>query len=440
MVLLSGTIQGTAAGEWISGFEGDTTILAGAGDDAIYDPFGANVIDGGSGNDNIVIYGHTSNDYQFRQLADGSILMEGPGLDGTFVSNRLFNVEEVHFDDGRFTLNELLGNSQPAPAAPQQQVQVQQQQLAQPAPTPVPTTPTLDLPQTSNTIFGTNAAEWLSGTDGNDTILAGGGDDLIYDPRGTNLFDGGDGIDTVVIYEGPRSSFVVQQLDDGSTELAGPGLDGTTVFSRLVNVERIAFLDGTVDISSGGDSTPNASAAEQGTAPVPEPTPQPAQESNFQDDGFGGSAQAFIPEPALASAASQSSSFADEVVRLTNVERARFGLEPLTVNQTLQQVAQDYSTTLAFGDFFSHTGLDGRLPWDRALDAGYNYQVIGENIAAGQLTPQQVVNEWLDSPSHRDNILNASFREIGIGYFVLENDTGDVNFNRYWTQLFGVEQ
>ena len=153
-------------------------------------------------------------------------------------------------------------------------------------------------------------------------------------------------------------------------------------------------------------------------APQLQPEPQPAPQFDSQNDGFGGNnTPAFIPEPAPAPAPAepQSNSFADEVVRLTNIERARFGLAPLTINLTLQQVAQDYSSTLAFGDFFSHTGLDGRLPWDRAQDAGYNYQVIGENIAAGQLTPEQVVNDWLESPSHRANILNASFEEIGIG-------------------------
>lgn len=62
---------------------------------------------------------------------------------------------------------------------------------------------------------------------------------------------------------------------------------------------------------------------------------------------------------------------------------------------------------------------------------------MGENIAAGQSTPESVVQGWINSSGHRANLLNADFTELGVGYTYLETDTGAVNYSRYWTQIFG---
>ena len=130
-------------------------------------------------------------------------------------------------------------------------------------------------------------------------------------------------------------------------------------------------------------------------------------------------------------------SFAQEVLRLTNEFRAQNGRKPLTLNRELNAAAQKHSRAMAEGDFFSHNSLNGDRPWDRAEDEGYTARSMGENIAAGQRTPQQVVQGWINSPGHRRNMLNPSYTELGVGYFELENDTGRVNYNRYWTQKFG---
>ncbi|NEQ50556.1 MAG: hypothetical protein F6K11_10550 [Leptolyngbya sp. SIO3F4] len=132
-----------------------------------------------------------------------------------------------------------------------------------------------------------------------------------------------------------------------------------------------------------------------------------------------------------------STEFAQEVLRLTNEFRAEEGLSPLTMNEELTETAQNYSQTMAEDDFFSHTGEDGSTPWERAEAEGYTANAMGENLAAGQRTPAQVVQAWIDSAGHRENLLNPAFTEMGLGYFELQNDTGQVNFNRYWTQLFG---
>ena len=131
------------------------------------------------------------------------------------------------------------------------------------------------------------------------------------------------------------------------------------------------------------------------------------------------------------------SAFIDQVLLLTNQFRAQNGLVPLTANLELNAAAQGHSDDMANQDYFSHTGKDGSAPWDRAKQIGYEAGWMGENIAAGQSTPESVVQGWINSPGHRANLLNANFTELGVGYTYLETDTGTVNYNRYWTQLFG---
>lgn len=135
-----------------------------------------------------------------------------------------------------------------------------------------------------------------------------------------------------------------------------------------------------------------------------------------------------------------SSQLINQVLELTNAERAKAGLKPLTLNNQLSQAAQGHSDSMAADDFFSHTGADGSSVSDRVQDTGYQYSYTGENIAAGQKTAAEVVQGWMDSPGHRANILNADYTEIGIGYELLENDPGSVNYQHYWTQVFGTPQ
>ncbi|WAL58803.1 CAP domain-containing protein [Thermocoleostomius sinensis] len=129
--------------------------------------------------------------------------------------------------------------------------------------------------------------------------------------------------------------------------------------------------------------------------------------------------------------------FVNQVLELTNQFRAQNGLAPLKLNSELNAAAQAHSQDMAQNDYFSHTGKNGSKPWDRAKVVGYEARSMGENIAAGQTTPEAVVQGWINSPGHRANLLNPNYTELGVGYFYLENDTGSVNYKRYWTQLFG---
>ncbi|MEL6221836.1 MAG: CAP domain-containing protein, partial [Cyanobacteria bacterium J06627_8] len=98
--------------------------------------------------------------------------------------------------------------------------------------------------------------------------------------------------------------------------------------------------------------------------------------------------------------------FIRDVVALTNAERAKAGLTPLKLNEKLNKASYEHSRDMATGDFFEHTGADGSSPFDRLKANNYRYKSAAENIGAGYSSPESVVRAWMNSPGHRDNILN----------------------------------
>jgi uncharacterized protein YkwD len=146
---------------------------------------------------------------------------------------------------------------------------------------------------------------------------------------------------------------------------------------------------------------------------------------------FAGSA---LLQPGLAAAAPQNdATFVARVLDLTNTERQKAGLPSLTLSSELTSAAQNYSAVLAASGCFEHTC--GPVPdfADRDAQAGYTgWTSLGENIAAGYASPEDVVAGWMASPGHRANILSPNFTELGIGM-----TTGDGKFGTYWTQEFG---
>ena len=126
---------------------------------------------------------------------------------------------------------------------------------------------------------------------------------------------------------------------------------------------------------------------------------------------------------------------ASRVVELTNVERQKAGLAPLAAQANLTQAATGHAGVLASGSCFAHTC--GPVPdfAERAKQAGYtNWSALAENIAAGQRTPEAVVQAWMESPGHRANILNPQYTEIGVGLA-----TGG-RMGNYWAQSFGARR
>lgn len=124
-----------------------------------------------------------------------------------------------------------------------------------------------------------------------------------------------------------------------------------------------------------------------------------------------------------------SSDYATEVVRLVNIERTKNGLSPLTMTQNLNNAATVRANEIVTS--FSHTRPDGTSCFTVLKDLGISYNACGENIAAGQRTPAEVVNAWMNSEGHRANILNSSFNKIGVG--VVENSS---SYGIYWSQMF----
>ncbi|MBA1204095.1 CAP domain-containing protein [Pseudomonas capeferrum] len=109
---------------------------------------------------------------------------------------------------------------------------------------------------------------------------------------------------------------------------------------------------------------------------------------------------------------------------------------PLSWNTTLAGVAATHTRAMANQNFFDHIDRDGRTPGDRAELAGYLYQQVGENIAAGRDTPRKVVDGWLASPGHCATLMNPAFRELGAAYAVDPKSDAGI----YWTGLFGIAQ
>lgn len=123
---------------------------------------------------------------------------------------------------------------------------------------------------------------------------------------------------------------------------------------------------------------------------------------------------------------------ADEsaVIELVNAERKKAGLPPLKPNAKLMAAARDHAANMAKQEKLEHD-LDGKTPADRVKTAGYKFAATGENIGWNYPTPMTAVAGWMNSPPHKENILNAGYTEIGVA--VKKSAKGEP----YWVQVFG---
>jgi uncharacterized YkwD family protein len=154
---------------------------------------------------------------------------------------------------------------------------------------------------------------------------------------------------------------------------------------------------------------------------APAPTQKPAAPAQNQQ-------QANQPSNQQAPAAQQeqaAASFTKQVADLVNQERAKAGLAPLQFDSSLNKVAQAKAADMAQNNYFDHNSPTYGSPFDMMKQFGVSYRTAGENIAMGQRSPQEVMEQWMNSQGHRQNILNGSFTKIGVGYV-----------NGYWVQEF----
>lgn len=119
------------------------------------------------------------------------------------------------------------------------------------------------------------------------------------------------------------------------------------------------------------------------------------------------------------------SSYARQVVSIVNQERAKAGLQPLASDSALTKLALDKAKDMYTNGYFGHNSPTYGSPFDMMRSYGIRYSYAGENIAKGQRTPQEVMNAWMNSPGHRQNIMSPNFNKIGVAYV-----------NGVWVQVF----
>ncbi|MDL2342056.1 MAG: CAP domain-containing protein [Patescibacteria group bacterium] len=108
----------------------------------------------------------------------------------------------------------------------------------------------------------------------------------------------------------------------------------------------------------------------------------------------------------------------------TNTQRAQAHEADLTIDPQLTAAAQAKAEDMAARNYWAHDTPDGKAPWAFITAAGYNYELAGENLAYGFADAQAAVNGWMNSPTHRANVLNAGYQQVGFGVVTTPNYQG----------------
>lgn len=125
-----------------------------------------------------------------------------------------------------------------------------------------------------------------------------------------------------------------------------------------------------------------------------------------------------------------------EVVRLTNERRLATGVASLKINPVLSQAALAKATDMLNKNYWAHVAPDGTEPWKFFLNAGYQYHFAGENLARDFSNPNSIIDAWMASTTHRENLLSSKYKEIGVA--VIEGDLNGVETTLI-VQFFGSE-
>ncbi|PIP57318.1 hypothetical protein COX04_00165, partial [Candidatus Woesebacteria bacterium CG22_combo_CG10-13_8_21_14_all_45_10] len=125
----------------------------------------------------------------------------------------------------------------------------------------------------------------------------------------------------------------------------------------------------------------------------------------------------------------------EQVIALTNQKRAEQGLSPLTINGKLNEAAQRKAGDMFAFNYWAHNSPSGRNPWAFFQEVDYKYTYAGENLARDFMNSEGVVEAWMNSPTHRDNILNSNYKETGLA---VVNGTLNGVETTLVVQLFGT--
>ena len=125
-----------------------------------------------------------------------------------------------------------------------------------------------------------------------------------------------------------------------------------------------------------------------------------------------------------------------DVIALVNIERRKHGLKALSVSPKLQKAAQGHACDIAAQQSYSHVSSDGSDLRVRLKRVGYRLRTAAENTGRGFSSAEGMVDFWMHSPHHRDNILNNRIREIGMGQAYTTSAGG----KRHWVLNFGLSR
>ncbi|MEK3983622.1 CAP domain-containing protein [Paenibacillus sp. FSL K6-3166] len=198
------------------------------------------------------------------------------------------------------------------------------------------------------------------------------------------------------------------QASSISTENAG----NSTIKTKQVPGDVSKWLDGFIRTTPPTGGTTADQTTYPQTSAKPQYSANPQQSANPQYSAN--------PQTSTSSSAS-----VQKVLELVNKERTNAGLKPLSLNSELSKMALAKAQDMSDNNYFDHQSPTYGSPFDMMKAFGISYNTAGENIAKGQSSPEEVMNQWMNSPGHRANILNSSFTEIGIGYY-----------NSEWVQEF----
>jgi uncharacterized protein YkwD len=170
----------------------------------------------------------------------------------------------------------------------------------------------------------------------------------------------------------------------------------------------------------------------------------------FVDLGVGVSRLNGMPLYTVLSAVPQGEHFARATAGLEDLERVRAamlkevnavrrreGLRPVAPAPLLDQAAQRHAQDMLARSYFAHQSPSGTTVRERAKGHGYDWRAIGENIAEGQTSVAEVMETWMNSPGHRQNILSPKFTELGVG-LVMGRSGKNGAYRVLWVQNFGT--
>jgi len=196
------------------------------------------------------------------------------------------------------------------------------------------------------------------------------------------------------------------------------------------------------EANAAGESVPSGEIETPVTQPTANENPPAGTNTN------AGVSEPYVVNPDVLAAASNvgceasAEVFKQTMVELINAARVDTtmcgdmqlpAVDTLVWNNQLAAAAAAHATDMTTHNFFDHTGTDGLGVSERADTAGYNWSAVGENIAAGQISVDEVHTNWMESEGHCKNVMNTLFTEVGAACM----DGPDTFFGTYWVVVFG---